>query len=53
MREPRARLEAMEEAQRQAPNAGDISAAESKEVEVEEAAGENVAEECLLRAVVR
>jgi hypothetical protein len=53
MRELRARLEAMEAAQRRAPDAGDISDAESEEVEVEEAAGENVVEERLLRAVVR
>jgi hypothetical protein len=53
MRELRARMEAMEAAQRRAPDAGDISDAESEEVEVEEAAGENVAEERLLRAVVR
>jgi hypothetical protein len=32
MREIRARLEAMEEAQRRAPDAGDISDAESEEV---------------------
>jgi hypothetical protein len=40
MRELRARLEAMEAAQRRAPDAGDVSDAESEEVEVEEAAGE-------------
>jgi hypothetical protein len=53
MREIRARLEAMEAMQRRAPDAGDISDAESEEVEVEEAAGENVVEERLLREVVR
>jgi hypothetical protein len=36
-----------------APDAGDINDAESEEVEVEEAAGENVVEERLLREVVR
>jgi hypothetical protein len=53
MRELRARLEAMEAVQRRAPDAGDISDAESEEIEVEEAAGENVAEERLLRAIVK
>ena len=53
MRELRARLEVMEAAQRQAPDARDINDAESEAVEVEEAAGEDVAEERLLRAVVR
>ena len=43
----------MEVAQRRAPYVGDISDAESEEVEVEEAARENVSEERLLRAVVR
>jgi hypothetical protein len=46
-----ARMEAMEAAQRRAPDVGDVSDAESEEVEVEEAAGEDVAEERLLRAV--
>jgi hypothetical protein len=53
MRELRAILEAMEAVQRRAPDAGDINDAESEEVEVEEAAGENVVEERLLREVVR
>jgi uncharacterized sporulation protein YeaH/YhbH (DUF444 family) len=53
MRELHARLEAMEAAQRRAPDAGYISDAESEEVEVEEAIGENVVEERLLRAIVR
>jgi hypothetical protein len=53
MRELHARLEAMQAAQRRAPDARDISDAESEEVEVEEATGENVAEERLLRAVVK
>jgi hypothetical protein len=35
------------------PNVGDISEAESEKIEVEEAAGENVTKECLLRAVVK
>jgi hypothetical protein len=43
----------MEVAQRRAPDAGDINDAKSEEVEFEEAAGENVVEECLLRGVVR
>jgi hypothetical protein len=43
----------MEATQRRAPDAGDINDAESEEVEVEEAAGENVVEERLLREVVR
>jgi hypothetical protein len=45
-------LEAMEASQRQAPNAGDINDAESEAIEVKEATGEDVIEECLLRAVV-
>ena len=53
MRELCAILEAMEAVQRRAPDVGDISNAESEEVEVEEATGENVVEECLLRVVVR
>jgi hypothetical protein len=53
MQKVHARLETMEATQRRAPDAGDISDAESEEVEVEEAAGENIAEERLLRAVVR
>jgi hypothetical protein len=35
----------MEAAQRRAPDAGDVSEAESEDVEVEEAAGKHVAEE--------
>jgi hypothetical protein len=46
-------MEVMEATQRRAPDAGDVSDAESEDVEVEEAAGENVAEERLLRVVVR
>jgi hypothetical protein len=53
MRELHARLEAMEAAQRRALDVGDISDAESEEIKVEEAAGENVSEERLLRAVVK
>jgi hypothetical protein len=53
MRELRAILEAMEATQRRAPDVGDISDAESEEIEVEEAAGENVSEERLLREVVK
>jgi hypothetical protein len=53
MRELRARLEAMEATQRRAPDAGDIRDAKSEEVEVEEATGENVAKELLLREIVR
>jgi hypothetical protein len=53
MRELHARSETMEEAQRRAPDIGDVSDVESEEVEVEEAAGEDVAEERLLRVVVR
>jgi hypothetical protein len=53
MRELRARLEVMEATQRRAPDVGDISEEESEEIEVEEAAGENVDEEHLLREVVK
>jgi hypothetical protein len=42
-----------EAAQKRAHDFGDISEAESEEIEVEEAAGENVVEERLLRAVVK
>jgi hypothetical protein len=41
----------MEATQRRAPDVGDVNDAESEEVEVEEAAGEDAAEEHLLRAV--
>jgi hypothetical protein len=44
-------MEAMEVAQRREPNFGDVSDAESEVVEVEEAAGEDVVEERLLRVV--
>jgi hypothetical protein len=53
MRELHARMEAMEATQRRAPDIGDVSDAESEEVEVEEAVGEDAAEERLLRAVAR
>jgi hypothetical protein len=57
MQELRARLEVMEAAQRRAPDTGDISDAESEEAVgenfVEEAAGEDVSEECLIGEVVR
>jgi hypothetical protein len=53
MRRLCARLDAMETTQRRAPNVGDISEVESEEVEVEGAAGEEVAEERLLRVVVK
>jgi hypothetical protein len=53
MRELHARLEVMEAAQRRAPDVGDINDAESEEVEAEEAAGEDVVEERLLREVAR
>ena len=43
----------MEKEQRRAPDVGDVSDAESKDVEFEEAAGEHIAEEFLLRAIVR
>jgi hypothetical protein len=53
MRELRARLDAMETTQRRAPDVGDVSDAESEEIEVEEVAGEDAAEEHLLRVVVK
>jgi hypothetical protein len=57
MRELRARLEVMEEAQRRAPDVGDVSDAKREEVVgknvVGEGAGEDVAEEHLLREVSR
>jgi hypothetical protein len=53
MREFRAQMEEMEAAQRRAPDVGDASDAKSEEAEVEEAAGEDVVEEHLLRAVAR
>jgi hypothetical protein len=53
MQELHTQLETMETTQRRVPNVGDVSDAESEEVEVEEAAGEDVVEERLLRAVAR
>jgi hypothetical protein len=49
MRELSARLDAMETTQRRAPDVGDVSDAERKEIEVEEAAGEDATKEHLLR----
>jgi hypothetical protein len=43
----------MEAMQRRTPAAGDSSDAESEEIEVEEAIGEYVAEELLLKVVVK
>jgi hypothetical protein len=42
----------MEEAQRRAPDVGDISDSESEEVEVKEPAGENVFEERFLEQLL-
>jgi hypothetical protein len=53
MRELHTRLEAMESMQRRTPAAKDASDAKSEEIEVEEATGEDVAEERLLKAVVK
>jgi hypothetical protein len=53
MQEIRARLDAMETTQRRAPDARDVSDAENEEVEVEEVVVEDVAEERLLKAVVK
>jgi hypothetical protein len=53
MRELHARLEAMEATQRREPDAVDVSDADSTDVEVEEAIGERIFEDRLLRAVVR
>jgi hypothetical protein len=53
MRQLRAKLDAMETAQRRAPEAGDVSEAGSEDVEAEEVAGEQAAEERLLRVVVK
>jgi hypothetical protein len=53
MRELRARLEGMEAVQRRAPDAGDVSDAEREYAEAEEAIGEHVFEECLLRTIFR
>jgi hypothetical protein len=53
MRELRARMDAMETTQRRAPDVGDVSDAENEEVEVEEVVAEDVAEERLLKVVVK
>jgi hypothetical protein len=49
MRKLHARLDAMETKKRRAPDVGDISDVENKEVEVEEGAGEDDAEERFLK----
>jgi hypothetical protein len=53
MRQLCARLDAMETAQRRAPDVGDVSESENEDVEAEEVAGEQAAEERLLRVVVK
>jgi hypothetical protein len=53
MRELHTKCETMEVAQRRELDAGDVSEAESEEVEVEEAVGEDAVEEHLLKAVAR
>jgi hypothetical protein len=53
MRELYTILEAMEAIQRRTPAAEDVSDAESEEIEVEEVIGEDAAEECLLKVVVK
>jgi hypothetical protein len=53
MRELRARLETMKEMQRRTPVAGDLSDAKREEIEVEATTGEDVAEEFLLKVVVK
>jgi hypothetical protein len=53
VRELRERLEVMEEMQRTTHVVEDVSDAKSEEIEFEEAIGENVAEERLLKAVVK
>jgi hypothetical protein len=53
MREMCTRLDAMEKAQRRAPDVGDVSEVENEEVEVEEAVVEDATEEHLLRAVLK
>jgi hypothetical protein len=53
MRELRARLDAIEISQRRSPDVRDISDAESEEREVEEFVAKDVAEECLLKSVVK
>jgi hypothetical protein len=53
MRQLRARLDAMETAQRRAPNVGDVSESENEYVEAKEVVGEQSVEERLLRVVVK
>jgi hypothetical protein len=53
MREICARLDAMQPTQRRTPDAGDVSDEESEDVEVEGVAGEDAAEERLLKFVVK
>jgi hypothetical protein len=53
MRELRTRLYAMGTTQRRAPDVGDVNDAEDEEVEFEEAVVKDVAEECLLKEVVK
>jgi hypothetical protein len=53
MREIRARLEVMEEMKRRTSIVGDVSDAKSEEIEVEEVIGEDVAEEHLLKVVLK
>jgi len=53
MQELHAKLDVMETKQRRELDVGDINDAEKEEVEVEDAAGEDVAEECLLKVVVK
>jgi hypothetical protein len=53
VRELHARLEAMEAMQRRKSAAGDISDAESEEIEVEEATGEDADDERFLKVVVK
>jgi hypothetical protein len=53
MRQLRARLDAMETTQRRAPETGDVSEAESEDIEEEEVVGEQATEERLLRVVVK
>jgi hypothetical protein len=53
MRELRKRLDAMKTTQRRAPNVGDVSDAKREELEIEEAAREDVVKERLLKAIVK
>jgi hypothetical protein len=53
VRELHARLEAMEVIKRRTSVARDVSDAESEEIEVEEARGEDVGDECFLKYVMK